>query len=187
MSQIAKPKTLFQALHYDSSSPEESLSALKAIQRRYSADIKSSEGARELFLEDLGFTYAELFDWKNALRICRERLRLVRPPGRSTASFVFLVTQYLAAARRVIKPTPYLCELLDQVRYVEDIAVEPAAALALWEMVRLPDYQLCGKAIYIFKKVSRRYDMPELKFTRASVDKLVNAYTKRYLAEAEMH
>jgi hypothetical protein len=186
MARHDQRETLLQALQFESSSPAESLRILNGIRRRYSAELKSSESAREMFLEELGFTHAELRDWKSALKVCRERLQMVRPAGRSTASFVFLVAQFLAAARRVVKPTPYLCELLDQVRYVEDIAVEPAAAVALWEMVRLPDYQLCGKAIYIFKKVSRRYDMPELKFTRAAVDQLVSAYVKRYVIEADV-
>lgn len=161
--------------------PADHLRTLKQIQRRFADSIRSDENARETYLAETALVLEELEDWPSLYRVCQQRLQIVRPAARTNTGLIFLIEQFLRSARYTIKPTPYLCELLDDVRYVEDIAVEPAAVVALREFVRLPDFRLCGKAIYIFKKVARRYDMHELPFTKASIDKLFRAYVKRYL------
>lgn len=169
---------LEQAARTDS--PDDQLRQLKKLQRTFSAQLKSDEDARELYLRDLAWVYQDLEDWKLAHRTLRQRLEIVRPATRSTHAFAILVAEYLAVCRRAVKPTPYVCEVLDQIRFVEDIAVEPAAVVALRQMVQLPDFKLCGKAIYIFKKVARRYGKPELPFTKPSVDQLNTIYMRRY-------
>ena len=160
----------------EQTTPAEYLRALKSLERTYAALLKSDPNARERFLADLGFALQEAGDWAGVLRVARRRVKLPRPVTRTTHQFVFLVAAYVEASRRMVRPVPYLREVLDEIPFIEDIGVEPSAVIALQQMVRLPDYKLCGKAIYIFKKASRRYGEPGLPFTKASVDKLAAVY-----------
>ncbi|MGI8908244.1 MAG: hypothetical protein ACR2IE_17360 [Candidatus Sumerlaeaceae bacterium] len=177
------PANIYEVLESatDVETAEQHLQQLKSIRRTFAQTLKADENARERFLADLASVLEELEDWPGVYRASRERLKIVRPAARSNHALVFLIAQYLESARRTVKPKPYVCELLDQVRFVEDVAVEPVAVVALRQMVLLSDFKLCGKAIYIFKKVARRYGMPDLAFTRASVDQLFNAYREKYL------
>jgi hypothetical protein len=171
----------------DSDTASEHEKNLKRVQREFRGLIAHSENARELFLRDMSQVLEESLNWSELYKLAQQRLKIVRPAMRSNHAFVFLVADYLRAARHSERPRPYLCELLDDVRFVEDIAVEPAAIVALREMVQLPDYKLCGKAIYIFKKVSRRFGLPELPFTRPSVEQLFALYLKKYVRMQEQN
>lgn len=173
--------SIYEALDYDSASAEESLQILQKIRRTYAKQIEADENARELYLADLGHLYLELGEWQKAYKVTSQRLKIVRPAVRTSSAYALLVAAHLLAARHAARPKPYLCEVLDEIRFVEDIGVEPAAVIALQQMIKLPDYKLCGKALYIFKKVTRRFEMPDLEFNSASVEKLYQAYSNKYL------